>query len=70
MIRKVFAQSEELYLLGCNTVSSVESEPTFQRNMSPLSAGSKNKRSKKLAFGNAVAKHYATTRKVAGSNPG
>jgi hypothetical protein len=29
--------NEELYLLGYNTVQSVESQPTFRRNMSPTS---------------------------------
>jgi hypothetical protein len=31
------------YLLGYNAVSSVESQPTFRRNMSPLSSGLKSK---------------------------
>jgi hypothetical protein len=34
---------DEFYLLGHNAVQSVESEPTFRRNMLPPSAGSKNK---------------------------
>jgi hypothetical protein len=39
---------EELYLPGCRAVWSVESNPTFLRNLSPPSSGwSKNKSSKK-----------------------
>jgi hypothetical protein len=30
-------------LLGYNTVQSVESQPTFQRNIAPSASGSKNK---------------------------
>jgi hypothetical protein len=36
---------EESYLLGYNAVQSIESQPTFRRNMSPTSAGSKKKSS-------------------------
>jgi hypothetical protein len=38
---------EELYLLRYNAVQSIESQPTFRRNISPPSSGSKNKPSKK-----------------------
>jgi hypothetical protein len=38
---------EEFYLLGYNAVWYVESKPTFWRNISPSSSGSKNKTSKK-----------------------
>jgi hypothetical protein len=34
------------YLLGCNAVQSVECQPTFQMNISPLSPRSKNKPAK------------------------
>jgi hypothetical protein len=34
---------EEYYLLGYNAVYSVERQPTFRRNISPPSSGSKNK---------------------------
>jgi hypothetical protein len=37
---------EEYHLLGYSTVQSVECQPTFRRNISPLSSGSKNKPSK------------------------
>jgi hypothetical protein len=37
----------EFYLLGHNAMYSVESQPTFRRNLSPPSSGSKNKLSKK-----------------------
>jgi hypothetical protein len=37
---------EEFYFLGCNTVYSVENQPTFRRNMSPPPSGPKNKRNK------------------------
>jgi hypothetical protein len=40
---------EEFYLLPCNTVYSVEIQPTFQRNMSPPTRKSNNKGSKKPA---------------------
>jgi hypothetical protein len=40
---------EEFYLLGYNDVSSVESQQTFRRNMSPPSSESKNNPSKKQA---------------------
>jgi hypothetical protein len=40
---------EEFYLLGYNTVQAAESQPTFRKNMSPPSPGSKNKPSKKPA---------------------
>jgi hypothetical protein len=40
---------EEYYLLWYNAVYSVESQPTFRRNISPPSSGSKNKQSKKPA---------------------
>jgi hypothetical protein len=36
----------EFYLLGCNTVESIGSQLTFQRNMSPPSSQSKNTPSK------------------------
>jgi hypothetical protein len=35
------------YLLGYNAVYSVEEEPTFRKNISPPSSGSKNKPSEK-----------------------
>jgi hypothetical protein len=38
---------DEYYLLGYNAVQSVESQPTFRRNLLPPSSGSKNKPSKK-----------------------
>jgi hypothetical protein len=40
---------EEYYFLGYNAVSSIESQPTFQRDISPPSSGSKNKLNKKPA---------------------
>jgi hypothetical protein len=40
---------EEFCLLGYNAVYSVESQPTFQRNISPPFSRSKNKPSKKPA---------------------
>jgi hypothetical protein len=40
---------EEFYLLGYNAVQSVVSQPTFRRNISPQSSGSKKKPSKKPA---------------------
>jgi hypothetical protein len=40
---------EELYLLGYNALYSAEFQPTFQRNISPPSSGSKNKPNKKPA---------------------
>jgi hypothetical protein len=39
---------EESYLLGYNAMYRTESQPTFRRNMSPPSSGSKNKPSKNL----------------------
>jgi hypothetical protein len=42
--------TEEFYLLGYNAVRSVESQPTFRRNMLPPSSWSKYKPSKKLAW--------------------
>jgi hypothetical protein len=36
---------EESYILGYNAMESVESQPTFRKNMSPPYSGSKNKRS-------------------------
>jgi hypothetical protein len=42
--------SEEYYLLGYNTMKSVESQATFRRNISPPSSRSKNKPSKKQAW--------------------
>jgi hypothetical protein len=39
----VWVLHEELYLLGYNAVYSDESKPTFRRNMSPPSSGSRNK---------------------------
>jgi hypothetical protein len=38
---------QEFYIPGYKTVNSVESQPTFRRNMSPPSSGSKSKSSKK-----------------------
>jgi hypothetical protein len=40
---------EEYHLLGYNAMWSVESQPTFRRNISPPSSGSRNKLSKKTA---------------------
>jgi hypothetical protein len=40
---------EEYYLLGYNAVYSVESRPTFRRNISLPSSGSNNKMSKSSA---------------------
>jgi hypothetical protein len=40
---------EEFRLLGYDAMYSVESQPTFRRNMSPSSSGLKNKPCKKLA---------------------
>jgi hypothetical protein len=34
---------KQLHILGLKSVQSAESEPTFRRNMSPPSSGSKNK---------------------------
>jgi hypothetical protein len=41
---------EEFCLLGYNGVQSVESHPTFRRNIPPPSSGSKNKPSKKAVW--------------------
>jgi hypothetical protein len=49
---------EELYLLGYNAVYSVESQPTFRRNMS-LSSGLKN-----IAKQETSMKQVASTRKM------
>jgi hypothetical protein len=46
---KTLHENEEFCLLGYDAVSSVESQSTFRRNMSPPSSGSKNKLSKKPA---------------------
>jgi hypothetical protein len=43
----IFTGREESYLLGCNTVQSIESQVTVWRNLSPPSSGSKNKPSKR-----------------------
>jgi hypothetical protein len=43
---------EEYYLLGYNAVQSVESQPTFRRNISPPSSGSTNRPSMKLSWKN------------------
>jgi hypothetical protein len=45
--REHFVAFEEYYLLGYNAVQSVESRPTFRRNLSSPSSGSKNKPIKK-----------------------
>jgi hypothetical protein len=46
LAKKKTKTNEELYLLRYNGALSVESQPTLQRNLSPLSSGSKNKPSK------------------------
>jgi hypothetical protein len=46
MINKIF---EEFCLLEYNAIKSAESQPVFQRNMSPPPSGSDNKPSKKPA---------------------
>jgi hypothetical protein len=38
---------KKFYLLRCNGMQSVESQPTFRRNVSPPSSWSNSKRSKK-----------------------
>jgi hypothetical protein len=47
---KTQRKNEEYYLLGYNAVQSVKCQPTFRRNISPPSSGSKNKLSKKAAW--------------------
>jgi hypothetical protein len=47
LIQEYIPCFEEFCLLGYNPVYSVESQPTFRRNMSPPSSGSKYKPSKK-----------------------
>jgi hypothetical protein len=44
----MFLPFEEFYLPGYNAVHSGESQPTFQRNMSPPSSWLKSKTNKKL----------------------
>jgi hypothetical protein len=39
---------EEFYLLGCNTVQSVESQPIFRGKISPPSSGRKSKPRKNI----------------------
>jgi hypothetical protein len=51
IIITIYVCFEEVYLLGYNTVQSVESKPTFRRNMSPPSSGSKNKPGAKQGSG-------------------
>jgi hypothetical protein len=43
---QTYVHIEEYCLLGYNAMQSTESQPTFRRNISPLSLGSKNKPSK------------------------
>jgi hypothetical protein len=44
-----FSYKEDYQLLGYNAVQSVECQPMFRRNISPLSSGRKNKLRKKPA---------------------
>jgi hypothetical protein len=55
--------SEEYYLLVYNAMQSVESQPTFRRNMIP-SSGSKNKPSEKPASKQVATSAYFSTPKM------
>jgi hypothetical protein len=44
LIHRERRREEQFSLLGCKSIWSVESQPTFRKNISPLSSGSKKKR--------------------------
>jgi hypothetical protein len=46
---EIKTSDEEFYLLGCNVVQFVESQPTFCRSISPPSSGSKKNPTKEAA---------------------
>jgi hypothetical protein len=60
-------KAEEFYLLGCNAAQSIESQLTFQKNMSPPSSGSKNKQSLLLKLSQKI--EFFITTAVRTSNP-
>jgi hypothetical protein len=53
-VMEIDSPSEEFYLLGCDAVKSVESQPTFRWNISPLSSESKKNKPSKIPAWNKV----------------